>query len=242
MAHEITFKIDVYTPATLPQRRLGEYLIELSKLYGESDSVHFRAVRRGSAKLVSVIDEPAVPKVNKRLAEIDIGVAPKEAIETFARLDSMLAYDNATAVVRGLDHGKVIRFPGRTRPPLVEYGLIAESGILEGELIRIGGKDKSVHLHLQNGAIVHTDIETDRDMARRLAPLIFGPLIRLHGTGYWRRSGGIWERSRFAVNGFEQVDDRTLADALDSIRAIDGSYWHEVEDPVAALLEERLVQ
>lgn len=53
MTREIEFKVDSWTPATLPQGRLGEYLIEVAKLYGESASVHFEKLRKGTAILVS---------------------------------------------------------------------------------------------------------------------------------------------------------------------------------------------
>ena len=236
----IEFKISSYTPATIPQSRLGEYLIELAKLYGEKDSVRFVGLRKGSAVLVSHIDAPARPKVEKRLFAVRAGQAPRDAVEAFKRIDDMLALDNATGVLRNLDGNKVIPFPGKNRPKPVEYAAIREEGFIEGELVRIGGRDESVHLTLQDGDTVYSSIETTREMARQLGGLIFGPTLRLHGTGTWRRTAVEgWQLDRFVVARFEKMTDHDLASAIDDIRAIDGSEWGREEDPIARLLRDR---
>jgi hypothetical protein len=45
--YEYTFRIDVFTPETMPMARLAEYLAELSKLVGHSQSTHFDRVAPG---------------------------------------------------------------------------------------------------------------------------------------------------------------------------------------------------
>ena len=242
MARELEFKIDGWQPATIPQDRLGAYLIEVAKLYGEPGSVHFGKVRRGSVILVSIVDDHAIPKVQRRLMDIERGQAPKEATDTYRRIDDMLADDNSIGVVRGTgsDKGVVVSFPGRNRAKPIEYAAIREEGFLEGEIIRIGGKDKTIHLALQSGDMIHSAIETDRDTARRLGALIFGPTVRLDGTGSWRRSGdGTWSLDRFVVSGFLVIGERTLADSIQDIRSIRGSEWGLEPNPVETLLERR---
>ncbi len=243
MASEFEFKIDGWTPATIPQARLGEYLVEVAKLYGEAGSVHFGGMRKGSVVLMSKVEGPAIPKVQRRLMEVHRGHATKDAVEAYRRLDDMLADDNSIGVLRGKgdDRSIVIPFPGRKREQPVEYPGIKEDGFLEGELIRIGGRDKTIHVALQSGDLVYSAIETDRDMARRLGPLIFGPTIRLSGTGTWSRSKeGIWTLTRFVVFSFAEIADVPLADAVKGIRAIGGSRWHLENDPMRALQEIRL--
>lgn len=238
MASEFEFKIDGWTPATIPQSRLGEYLIEVAKLYGEAGNVHFERMRRGSVVLVSRVEDTAAPKVQRRLEEVRRGHAPKEAVDAFKRIDDMLALDNAVGVLRGRgeERGLIISFPGRERRRPSEYGGIREQGFLEGELIRIGGKGKVIHLALQSLDTVYSSIETDRETARRLGSLILGPIVRLHGTGTWGRTeDGLWHLDRFVVTSFEEIADVSLADALDSIRAIGGSEWHLEADPFGTL-------
>jgi hypothetical protein len=240
MAGDIEFEIDVWTPDTIPQGRLGEYLIEVAKLYGQPESVHFKKLRKGSTILVSTVAETALPKVRERLRDIRLGKASKEAVDTFRKIDDMLAEDNAVGTIRGIQRGVVIAFPGRTRAKPIEYAAIREEGTLEGEIIRIGGRDKTVHLTLQSGDAIFGSIETDRDMARRLGPLIFGPTVRLYGMGSWRREAdGAWSLDRFVVAGFDQIEERPLASAVDDIRSIKASMWGAEASPVAALLLSR---
>ncbi len=240
MAKDLEFKIDVWTPETLPQQRLGEYMIEAARLYGESNSVHFQRLRKGSAILVSRVADTAKPKVVERLRGIRTGQAPADARSAYEKLDAMLATDNAVGLVRGIEQGVVVRFPGRDRPRPVEYVGIREQGILDGEIIRIGGRDETVHLSLQTGDAVLSAIDTDREMGRRLGPLIFGPTIRLLGMGTWRRSeDGLWSLDRFKVSSFEVLEDRPLADAVREIRELRGSTWGSEPDPVSAALDAR---
>lgn len=240
MSRELEFKIDAWTPDTIPQERLGEYLIELAKLYGEIGSVKFRRLRKGSTVVVSRVDGPARPKVERRLFQVRTGEAPKDAVDAFCVLDNMLAIDNSVGIIRGLDDGAVISFPGRDRPKPVEYGPVREEGFVEGEIIRIGGRDDSIHLAIQNGETVFSSIETNREMARQLGRLIFGPVVRFWGTGTWRRdSKDGWRLDRFVVTRFEEMSHKGLEDAMEALRAIGGSEWHKEKDPIATLLAGR---
>lgn len=45
--------------------------------------------------------------------------------------------------------------------------------------------------------------------------------------------------SAFRINDFETLDDAPLVDVVARLRAVRGSKWGEVPDPVAALLAER---
>ncbi len=240
MPQEIEFKIDAWTPETIPQERLGAYLIEISKFYGEAADIHFRTLKHGSAVLVSTIAETASPKVERRLRLINGGAASKDAVDAYKQIDKMLADDNAVGEITLGGCDLVVNFPGRTRPKPVEYGPFKEDGFLEGELIRIGGRDKSVHLALQDGDVTYSNIETDRETARKLGALIYGPVVRLWGVGTWRRSSqGKWLLEKFIVARFEVLENYSLADALQDMRAVQGSEWNLEHDPISTLLAER---
>lgn len=240
MSKDLEFKIDAFTPETIPQGRLGQYLIELSKLYGEAEGLRFGQVKKGSAILVSVVPETSRPKVEQRLLELRTIGAPSDAVDSYRRLDDMLAIDGSTGLIRGLQGGAVVEFLGRDRARSIEYGPIREEGFIEGEIVRIGGRDSTVHLTVQDGETVYSAIETTRDVARQLGSLIFGPIVRLAGTGTWRRDDeGLWRLDRFVVASFVRMDDGGLADALDRLRAIGGSEWHKEGDPLGTLLIDR---
>jgi hypothetical protein len=242
MGTEVLFKIDSWTPSTLPMERLGQYLVELSALYGEKTSVHFRRLRKGSAILVSLVDAPAVPKVRERISRARRYDAPAEIGQAFDKIDRMLADDNARGTVRlAGEESTIIAFPGRDRERPIDYGPVRQQGFLDGEIVRIGGRDSSVHLQLQDGDTLYSHILTDRDTARRLGSLIFGPTVRLHGVGSWRRTeAGDWQLDSFRVSDFEQLnDEENLHETLGAIAAVGGSQWHEAKDPLGDLIRSR---
>jgi hypothetical protein len=231
---------DSFTPETLPMERLGEYVAALAKLLGEQRNVHFQGIEAGSAVLVAFIDPPAQPKVRERVLAVRDGGGPSEARRAFADLDDLLRKDNATGTLSDRPGGVVIPFPGRNRPEPLVYGPFREDGTIDGQLIRVGGRDETVPVHLRDGAIIHTGLVCTPEVARRIAPYLYGPTLRVHGTGTWVRNGaGMWELLRFRISDFEILDDAPLLTVVGNLRKVKGSDWSAVPDPVRALLAER---
>ena len=73
---EYQFKIDAYTPETIPMARLSEYMGQLALLLGEPAAVHFRKLTRGSTVLNAKIDREAAPKVRDRVVRVRAADAP----------------------------------------------------------------------------------------------------------------------------------------------------------------------
>ncbi|MEI9409154.1 hypothetical protein [Mesorhizobium salmacidum] len=240
MSTNYRFRIaDSYTPETLPMERLAEYMAALAKLLGEPQGVHFDDVKAGSAVLVAKVDTPARPKVRERVYMLRNGNAPLEVIKAFNELDDLLRKDNATGELTSDDGGVVIPFPGREKPQLLTFGPFKQDGSLEGQVVRIGGTDETVPVHLRDGAIIHIG-QTTPDTARQIAPHLYGPTLRLHGTGTWFRDGdGGWHLKSFKISSFEVLDDADLDKVVGALRRVKGNTWNEVPDPVRALLEER---
>lgn len=231
---------DSFTPETLPMERLAEYVAAFAKLLGEQQNVHFRSVEAGSAVLVATIDPPAEPKVRDRVVAVRDGAGPRDARKAFADLDEMLRKDNATGALSDGTGRVVIPFPGRNRPEPLVYGPFRQDGTIDGQLIRVGGKDETVPVHLRDGAIIHTGLVCTPEIARQIAPHLYGPMLRAHGTGTWFRTGaGEWELRNFRINDFEILDDTPLLTVMGNLRKVKGSDWNTVPDPVRALLAER---
>lgn len=229
-----------YTPETLPMDRLAEYMAAYARLLGETANVHFQGVETGSAILVAAVDEPAQPKVQDRVRSLQRGSAPKDAVKAFDELDEMLRKDNATGELSGNDGAVILPFPGRTRPEPLVFGPIRQEGSLEGQVIRVGGKDDTIPVHLRDGAIIHSGLNATADLARKIAQHLLGPTLRVHGSGTWyREADGSWVLKSFKITDFEVLGDEPLEDVVASLRKIKGSTWNEVPDPVRALLEDR---
>lgn len=241
MAEEYLFRInDSYTPATIPMERLGEYVSMLARLLGETPNVHFSRVTDGSVVVHAGVDGPARPKVRARVADVQAGRGPRDAMKAFATLDEMLRKDNATGMLEQTDGAVILTFPGRDQPEPLVFGPFRQDGTLDGQVLRVGGKDDTVPVHLRDGAIIHTGLYTTPELARQIAQHLLGPVIRVHGTGTWfRANDGTWELQRFKITEFELLSEEPLTDVVEQLRSVKGSSWSEVPDPVRTLLEER---
>jgi hypothetical protein len=226
-------KIDAFSVENLPMGRLAEYMAELAKLLGEREHVHFSHLEHGSAVLVSLVDEPSIPKVAERVQQMREGRAPKEVMQAFCNLDALLAKDNAVAVLIPPDDSNVIEFPGRTRPKPMRYGPFREHGMIDGVLIRIGGRDDTIPVWLKDGEVEY-HCQAREEVARRMAPYYLDGTLRVHGSGKWmREENGAWVLQQFDIEDFEPLDDSSLVDVVGKLRSVSGSRWHESEDAIS---------
>jgi hypothetical protein len=233
------FYIDAYSPEDMPMAKLAQYMADFAELLGKDHAVHFLTLERGSTTIVSRVEREDVPKVTGRLLEIRSGSASKETLKLVAEIDNRLANDNA--IGRILEEGRdgstaeLIAFAGRNRPKPAVYGPFTQEGHLDGILISVGGKDETVPVRLLNGETIYSNCDTTRTIARDLGHHLFEP-VRVHGAGRWRREAdGQWTLIRFRIHGFIVLDKGTLRDAVAALRAVPGSRWDELDEPLAEL-------
>lgn len=228
---EYVFRIDAFTPDTLPMARLAEYLAALAKLLGFPEHTHFVRLEKGSARLVHKVDPVDAPKVETRLDGIRLGAAPKDAINARRSLDDLLANDNATGVLTESTTGRiVIPFPGRDRPKPLTFPAFREDTSIDGQVVNIGGRDSTAHATLQDGDTFHTNLSMKREQARELGKLLYGPTVRLHGNGrFERHPDGVWRMLDFRVERIERLDDRSLLDTFRMLRDVSGNGLMDAE-------------
>lgn len=228
-SNEYTFRIDVFTPDTLPMARLAEYMAALADLFGHKESTHFARIEEGSARLVSRVEEQDSPKVERRLEAVANSNAPHGAAKAYKILDDMLAEDNAVGEVIGPKGAVIIPFPGRARPKALTFPAFRQDGSIDGQIVSIGGRDRTAHVTLQDSGITYTNIDLSRDVARELAKHLYGTKVRLFGSGRWERHPeGAWKLLSFTVDRHELLDDAPLVAVLAEIRSIpDSSYMGE---------------
>lgn len=240
MAKTFTLYIDAYSPKTIPMARLAEYMQRFAAMLGHESAVHFEGLEPGSTQLISRVDHEDVPKVGAALDALMRGEGTPEAVRAREELDRLLADDNASGFVfeGGDPDEKIIAFPGVTKPRPAQYGPIRQEGTLDGILVSIGGSDKTIHIRLQHGDMKFSNIDTDRDTARRLAKHLFEP-IRVFGYGSWlREEDGTWTLKRFKVSSFDALKTDDLRDVLQEIRAVEGSEWTDALTKLRSLRDE----
>lgn len=229
-----TFRIDAYTPDTIPMARLAAYMAELAAMFGEKDRVHFKGLKAGSTKLLSRVEREAAPKVRNNLANATSG-DEGEAAKSFKKLNEMLRDDNAEAkLVRGKSN--ILNFPGRkaVRPP--KLGPFNHGVAKDGILVRIGGKDKSAHAIIEDGDGCTWSFEVSREMAKELAHYLFTKPLRLTGQGRWfRDEDGQWQYSTLKAAEFKVLDEASLLEVVGRVRGLPKETWKQGIDPIEML-------
>ncbi len=238
LRHEYRFEIDACSPDTLPMSRLAEYMADLAQLLGEVERVHFARLEAGSAVLVQYVESAALPKVRERIRTIATEEPVPDVARAYETLNRRLAGDNAIGSLRESTGSEVIRFPGRERLQPLTFGPFNQPGILDGVLIRVGGRDDTVPVHLQDGDTIHLCNAT-REMARRLASHLYGATLRVRGHGRWERDADGWLLKRFNITDFEELDEASLSDVVAQLRNVKGSGWRKVDNPSAELKRSR---
>jgi len=231
----VKFKIQDFTPHTLPMARLAEYLADFAALLGNEQAVHFRRVADGSAELISEVDEPEFAVVRRRAQDAAKGFGPPEAIRAYRSINAKLKQDSTTGQVEADRGARILRFPGVHAEEPVTFGPFNQQGALDGVLIKIGGKDETIPVHLEDEGRNYICNAT-REMAKKLAPYLFGNPIRVHGTGRWTRdANGSWVLIGFNIANFEPLDNDPLPVVVERLREIPNNEWQKVGDPLGEL-------
>lgn len=212
------FKIDAYSPATIPMNRLSAYMSQLANMLGETASVHFRELEEGSTVIVHCVDREATPKVRARLTRLHAADAPSDVEAAFNALNKLLREDDA---VGKLTAGAVIiPFPGRNEVR-EELMSVRQQGFVDGIVTGVRGRDETVHITLQfEEKQISGCYTTNQAIAKQLAAKWREP-VRLFGKGKWNRDpDGNWTLEDFKIDNFEALDDAPLTDALGELRKI----------------------
>lgn len=231
---KITFIIDGYTPDTLPIGRLAEYIKNFANLVGPNSGVRFQRVGKGSAALINRAPQDTVPEVRSRITAARHGDGPKEAISGFNGLKGLLVQDMTTGRIKE-EGRKIIEFP---KPAAAQYGAVFEEGTLEGVVIRIGGKDQTIHVHLKDGDRTYPCFTTSLEKAKSLRQYLleYDKPIRVSGKGKWNRTpSGQWDLSEFRIADYEPLNNDDLQQVLERMRQIPGSGWDKIIDPLSEI-------
>jgi len=222
---EYRFRIDAYTPETLPMARLAEYLHQLALILGEPKAVHFVSLVEGSTTIVHKIESEAEPKVRSRVRAVARRQAPPEAMRAFQNINRLLRADNGVGALEDPGGAEIIHFPGREE--VTRFGSITQQCSVDGEVIRLGGTRERVPITLRSEDELIADCYTDRATAKKLAARLFEP-VRLFGTGrFVREDSGAWTLEYFVIDRFEPLSDEPLSSVIIALRAIPGGAWDE---------------
>ncbi|MGO6722438.1 hypothetical protein ACC717_21325 [Rhizobium ruizarguesonis] len=233
---EFCFKINAYSPETFPMERLGQYMADLGAMLGQQNSVHFVMLREGSTGIVHRVSQEAVSKVEQTVLEVGRGEAEIVHLNAYREINKLLKEDNATGVLlRGDNSAQLLDFPGRNEPEPSAPDVVTQSGVIDGVVISLGGKDNTVPVRIQADDVIYR-CTTSREIARLLGSYIYGDELRLSGEGKWlRNSDGEWSLDLFKIQSFELLDVRPLSEVIHELRSIAGDWserdtWGELQN------------
>ena len=203
---KFNFRITAYTPETIPMSRLAEYMSQYAALMGSNTHVHFDKLKKGSTVLCARVEHEGVPKVEQRLQQAGRDDATADVARSYNTINGYLRVDNAQGSIKREGGAQIIKFPGCKQPLPQRIGPIKEAGQLEGEIVRVGGKDRTIHaLLIGPDGEEYKLTTTSRDMAKELGKHLFSA-VRVNGTGTWfRNEEGQWELEGFTVQDFEPL-------------------------------------
>lgn len=232
---EYKFKIEAYTPDTLPMARCASYLTELSTILGETDFVHFVKVAPGCAQLVHRIDIDAEPRVREHTLAVAKGKGTENQMKAYHRVNKMLLEDNGKGtLVQGKTN--VLLFPGEKVEEPVNFTSVHQQGEINGQVIRIGGSDEIMsNILLKVEGRIISNCHTKRSVAKDLAPHLFEQ-VRLFGEGRWDRNEGKWSLENFVVDSFEVLEKKSLSETVIALRKFKGEWG---ENSLQEMLESR---
>jgi len=240
---EYRFKIDAFSPETMPLLVLTEYLRDVAEMLGEQKNLHLIGIEKSSTCPVLLIDRNAESKIRKRVKEIESGSAPPKAMEAFGRVNRRLSDQDANgAVIIGPAGDNLIVFPGLERDVLT-YGPFTRHGTIDGVPVMVGGiREREVSVHLEGRKKESYVCYAARNLAKKIAAHLFTTVIRVEGSGRWvRHPEGRWEMRYFKINNFDllaNTSEISLKKSIDELRAIPAK-WKELDDPVAELMRIR---
>jgi len=229
---DITFRIDVFSPETLPMGRLAEYLAHLSTLYGQKEKVHFKGIEKGSAILKADVEYDAFPKVKARIYSIGSSDTTRDINKAVEHLDEMLKEDNASGELRLGE--KIIPFPGKNKVAEEKISLVQWTEI-DGVVIKIGGKDSSIPVTIRDieGNTYNCQIFGE-ERAKEIAKYYLGSILRIGGDAKLiRHPINGWTIHSLVIKSFEPIESRDLIDVFTDLRNLESNGWKEETEPLA---------
>lgn len=216
-----TFKIDKFTPETMPFGRLLEYYAELKKMIGFSEHLHLVEIFESSHGTCLAVDQVCDHKMQERMLLIRGGNAPKIAMRARDQINQMLREDGTSGEFADSNGRNVIPFPGRTADENTIYS-IQDQVELNGELYYIAGSSSSdvkARIQTENFGVIYC--RATREMGIELRDYLFEQ-VKIKGRGLWRRtSDGAWGVNDVVISDFAPISNDSLRTTINKIRALD---------------------
>lgn len=220
------FKIDGFTPETMPFGRLIDYYAQLKQVLGLPEHLHLVSIFKSSHGTCLAVDSEARKRVDERLLKIRDGSAPKTALRARDQINFMLQEDGTSAEFFGPDRGNVIPFPGMRADEDVIFS-VSDQAVFSGEVYHIAVYKNDVKLRVATDSFGVVFCVAPRKMGIELRAFL-DESLQITGRGTWKRtSDGVWTVNDVTITDFQPVQ-KTLREAIDSLRALNMDWPEDV--------------
>ena len=232
-----TFKIEDFTPESMPFGRLVDYYIEIKRMLGVADNLHLVDVVESSHGSAFKIDRNHETTLAKRLMEINEGTAPKIAVNAREAINTMLRQDGTSGSFYDSRGVNVIPFPGSHATETSQIRVRGAASFV-GELYHIAGTKDDAKVRINTDAYGVVFCATSRDVAKSLRDFLFED-VKVSGRGMWAKTeSGKWDIDNFTIADFAPVKKESLRQSVDRLR---GLHIDWPDDPIGEIdkIEER---
>lgn len=213
----------------------AELAKKVAELLGSREHVRFGALRDGSARLLTKVQDPGLQAVEVQLLRAKNGEGPGAG--KVVKLNEFLSVKGWRADLLNRQGCVILNFPGALNKPTPEpVQTVEQVDTLIGQVIKIGGRDESVPMTIRtpDGAFIDLTVK-GRDQAKKLAQYLFGSDLKLTGNATWKRDEeGHWSCSDMVVLSFEEPDNTSLVDLFGTLRQVPDNHWQRLADPISA--------
>ena len=221
-----TFKIEGFTPETMPFGRLIDYYAQLKQMLGLPDHLHLVSIFESSHGTCLAVDGEARKRVDERLLKIKDGSAPRLALRARDQINLMLREDGTSGEFFGPDRGNVIAFPGTRADDDVIYS-ISDQAVFSGEVYHISVNKDEVKLRVSTDAFGVVFCVAPRRMGIELRAFL-DERLQITGRGTWKRtSDGAWTVNDVTITDYQPVQ-KTLRETVDNLRTLDMDWPEDV--------------
>lgn len=232
-----TFKIENFTPESMPFGRLVDYYLEIKKMLGVADNLHLVDVVEGSHGSAFRIDREHETAVLTRVMELNEGTAPKSAVRARDAINAMLRDDETSGSFFDSRGENIIPFPGNKTTKGSQIRVRGAANFV-GELYHIAGTKNDAKVRINTDAYGVVFCETSKEIAKALRDFLFES-VKVSGRGMWTKSqSGKWDIDNFIITDFAPVKSESLRQSVDRLRDLKIDW---PKDPIGEIdkLEER---
>lgn len=233
-ATQYTFRIQNYSPETLPFERMLQYYQNLANMLGESQSMHLLDITESSHASTIKVDGSATANLQYRLYDLKNETAPTAALSARAAIGQLLAEDNTSATFEDDRGNNVIVFPN-PKPDAVQPIRIRDTAAFVGELYHIAGTPQNAKVRLQTDDFGVVFCTTTKSVAKEMRDYLFEN-IKVAGRGQWTKNTETsrWDIGAFTITDFSPVIKESLKTAIERVRGLEIEW---PDDPLAKLAE-----